>query len=138
MVLTLQYIRFTALISLLLVTVINYQFLNILLNQYAQVFVGIIILYTLYYVDTIAAFIMAIVVATAFIKLYRVNIPKIINVDSKESKNVSSNKEKADTNEITTMRLKDKNNFVGVKGVYGEEVYSSQGGHKEISGYSDL
>ena len=138
MVLTLQYIRFTALISLLLVTVINYQFLNILLNQYTQVFVGIIILYTLYYVDTITAFIMAIVVATAFIKLYRVNIPKIINVDSKESKNVSSNKEKADTNEITTMSLKDKNNFVGVKGVYGEEVDSSQGGHKEISGYSNL
>lgn len=138
MTIPLQYIRLIALILLLFVIFLDNQFLNIFLNQYAQVFTGVIILYILYYVDTVSAFIISIIIATAFIKLYKIKIPKIINIDSKEPKSVSSNKEKANTNEVTNVTLKDKNNFVGVKGVYGEEVYSSQGGHKDILGYENL
>lgn len=138
MELYLQYIRIIALILLFIITLIDNQFLNLLLNQYVQIFVAVIILLILYYVDIVTAFIISIIITTIFIKLYSIKIPKITNIESKEPKGISSNKDKTNMNEVKTKTLKDKNNYVGVKGVYGEEVYSSQGGHNDISGFEEL
>lgn len=128
----LQFLRTLALILMILIGVSDPRTINFtLLNPIWLYIISIAIFLTLLFADSVTAFIFATTLLIAYIKIYDVKFPNLV----KKEKSVTRPIDLLDS--VTSEKLYDVqsnivdatavDNYKGIVGVYGEEVYGAQG-----------
>jgi MFS superfamily sulfate permease-like transporter len=137
----LQFLRILAVILLIVVGLVDPMKLQFSLAKEWQYIIAVAILFTLIFIDSVLAFIFALILVTMYIKIYDVRIPRLIQKDV-------YNEDLLDF--ITPENLREAQNNVvdadvyqkeykGIQGVYGEQVYGAQGIDQDLmSGYSPI
>jgi hypothetical protein len=135
----LQFLRTIALLLLIIVGISNPNDIVFILRKEWLYIVSISILLTLLFIDSITGFIFAVTLIIIYVKIYEIKIPA--NIVKKQEKPIEDsgkymidnydyittpqNLEDAQNNAINSEESK--KDYKGIKGVYGEEVYSAQG-----------
>lgn len=129
----LQFLRTVALILLIVVGVSDPKKITFTMKKEWLYLISVLILLTLIFVDSITAFIFTFVIIVIYIKLNDIKFPtkntnqNTLTFDTIAETNLSD----AQTNAVISE--KNKEAYKGIKGVYGEEVYSVQGHVSELS-----
>lgn len=134
----LQFLRILLIVLLIFVAVADPVQFTFALAKEWQYIIAISILITVLFVDVISGFILAIVLATIFVKLYDVRFKKTSTMAAFDESVLDyitpENLREAQSNVINE-NVFDKE-YIGIKGVYGEEVYGAQGLSELKPGYS--
>jgi len=136
-------LRIFALAMIILVSLIDASYLQFITKLEWQIIFGTIIIAFILFIDAYTGLLFGLLFLVTYLRYYMVKLN--INFFDKKYNKYPMNS--LISQYVTEQNLKDaqdnvvnktnyKNQYVGVKGVYGEEVYSSQGTDKIMPGIS--
>lgn len=134
-----QFLRTAFLLLLIFVAVIDLKYLDFALAKEWQYIIAVSVLFTLLFVDSVTGFIFAVILAILYVRIYDVKIfstrPKYTVFDEKALEFITPEHLAAAQSNVVSATTYDKE-YVGIKGVYGEDVYGAQGLYEVKPGYS--
>jgi len=133
-----QFLRVLVLLLLIGVSLVEVKFLKFALAKEWQYIIAVAILFTLLFVDVVTGFIFAVALAIIYIRLYDIKLfnKKPYTVfDEKALEFITPENLKSAQSNVINEDVYQKE-YVGIKGVYGEDVYGAQGLYEVKPGYS--
>jgi len=131
-----QFLRVVFLLVLIYVAVTEPKQLEFTLAKEWQYIIAVSILITVLFVYVVTGFIFALVLAAVYVKLYNIRLTKSSAsvFDEKALEYITPQNLKDAQSNVVSETAYEKE-YVGIKGVYGEEVYGAQGLSELTPGY---
>jgi MFS superfamily sulfate permease-like transporter len=131
-----QFLRTALLLLLIFVAVIDLKYLEFALAKEWQYIIAVSVLFTLLFVDSVTGFIFAVILAILYVRIYDVKIfstrAKYTVFDEKALEFITPEHLAAAQSNVVSPAKE----YIGIKGVYGEDVYGAQGLYEVKPGYS--